>query len=65
MAVLEPLRCRIAELDRRVGGLEARLKLNSTNSSGLSSSDPIGLKRKPPAGRESGGYPRELCGRSV
>jgi transposase len=49
MAVFESLRCRIAELDQRVADLEARLKLNSTNSSKPPSSDPIGLKLKPPA----------------
>jgi len=60
LAVFESLRCRIAELDQRVADLEARLKLNSTNSSKPPSSDPIGLKRKPPApptGRKSGGQP--------
>src|SRR6516164_2588034 len=60
MAVFESLRCRIAELDQRVADLEARLRLNSTNSSKPPSSDPIGLKRKPPApptGRKSGGQP--------
>ena len=60
MAVFESLRCRIAELDQRVADLEAQLQLNSTNSSKPPSSDPIGLKRKPPApptGRKSGGQP--------
>jgi len=60
MDVFDSLRCRIAELDRRVADLEARLQLNSTNSSKPPSSDPIGLKRKPPApptGRKSGGQP--------
>jgi transposase len=60
MAVFDSLRCRIAELDQRVADLEARLNLNSTNSSKPPSSDPIGLKRKPPApptGRKSGGQP--------
>jgi transposase len=60
LAVLDSLRGRIAELERRVGDLEARLKLNSTNSSKPPSSDPIGLKRKPPArpsGRKRGGQP--------
>src|SRR5215468_3552842 len=60
MVVFESLRCRIAELDQRVADLEARLNLNSTNSSKPPSSDPIGLKRKPPApptGRKSGGQP--------
>jgi transposase len=60
MAVFELLRCRIAALEQRVADLEARLQLNSTNSSKPPSSDPIGLKRKPPApptGRKSGGQP--------
>jgi transposase len=60
MAVFESLRCRIAELEQRVADLEAQLRLNSTNSSKPPSSDPIGLKRKPPApptGRKSGGQP--------
>src|SRR3954451_4171664 len=58
--VFESLTCRVAELEQRVADLEARLKLNSTNSSKPPSSDPIGLKRKPPApptGRKSGGQP--------
>src|ERR1700756_1728308 len=60
MAVVDSLRCRIAELDQRVADLEARLQLNSTNSSKPPSSDPIGLKRKPPApptGKKRGGQP--------
>jgi transposase len=51
---------RIAQLDSRVKDLENRLKLNSTNSSKPPSSDPIGLKRKPPAplsGKKRGGQP--------
>jgi transposase len=51
---------RIAQLEARVNDLENRLKLNSTNSSKPPSSDPIGLKRKPPApstGRKRGGQP--------
>ena len=49
--------------DRRTGARsrsQARLKLNSTNSSKPPSSDPIGLKRKPPAPpsrRKRGGQP--------
>ena len=51
--------------DRRVGAvvrdLQARLQLNSTNSSKPPSSDPIGLKRKPPElprpGESAGGQP--------
>src|SRR5512135_616840 len=60
LALLDSLKGRIAELERRVGDLEARLKLNSTNSSQPPSSDPIGMKRKPPApptGRQRGGQP--------
>ena len=60
MAVFDSLLSRIAEQDQRIVNLEARLKLNSTNSSKPPSSDPIGLKRKPPAppsGRKSGGQP--------
>ena len=60
LALVESLKGRIAELERRVGDLEARLKLNSTNSSKPPSSDPIGFKRKPPpppSGRKRGGQP--------
>jgi transposase len=60
MAVFDSLLSRIAQQDQRIVDLEARLKLNSTNSSKPPSSDPIGLKRKPPAppsGRKSGGQP--------
>ncbi len=56
-AVLSPPRI---PAEQRVADLEARLKLNSTNSSKPPSSDPIGLKRKPPApptGRKRGGQP--------
>ena len=42
LALLNSLYQRIAELERR-------LNQNSTNSSKPPSSDPIGLKRKPPA----------------
>jgi transposase len=51
---------RLAQLETQVNDLQNRLKLNSTNSSQLPSSDPIGLKRKPPAppsGRKRGGQP--------
>ena len=50
----------VAALESRVNDLEARLKLNSTNSSKPPSSDPIGMKRKPPAppsGKKRGGQP--------
>ncbi len=42
---------RIAFLESRLNNLDNRLKLNSTNSSKPPWSDPIGLKRKPPAPR--------------
>src|SRR5262249_7713746 len=51
---------RIAELEATVRDLQARLQLNSTNSSKPPSSDPIGLKRKPPtppSRRKRGGQP--------
>src|SRR5512142_178427 len=60
LAVLDSVNRRVLELERRVRDLEARLKLNSTNSSKRPSSDPIGLKRTPPtppSGRERGGQP--------
>jgi transposase len=60
LALLGSLQSRVTELEQRVGDLEARLKLNSTNSSKPPSSDLIGLKRKPPAppsGRKRGGQP--------
>jgi transposase len=60
LALLDSLKGRITELEQRVGDLEARLKLNSTNSSKPPSSDPIGFKRKPPtppSGRKRGGQP--------
>jgi transposase len=47
-------------LEKRIAELEARLNQNSTNSSKPPSSDPIGLKRKPPgppSGRNRGGQP--------
>jgi transposase len=60
LALVEFYEQRIAQLESRIGDLENRLKLNSTNSSKPPSSDPIGLKRKPPAppsGRKRGGQP--------
>ena len=50
----------LGSLEERIAELEARLNQNSTNSSKPPSSDPIGLKRKPPAppsGRNRGGQP--------
>src|SRR3954451_22679981 len=58
LALVDSLKGQVAALERRVGDLEARLKLNSTNSSKPPSSDPIGFKRRPPtspSGRERGG----------
>src|SRR6266702_3253348 len=60
LALVQIHQQRVAELESRVNDLEARLKLNSTNSSKPPSSDPIGLKRKPPAPRsprKRGGQP--------
>jgi transposase len=60
LAAWKSLRDRIAELEAQVRDLQARLQLNSTNSSKPPSSDPIGLKRKPPtppSGRKRGGQP--------
>jgi transposase len=59
-AVFLAMRQRVDELETRVRDLEARLQLNSTNSSKPPSSDPIGLKRRPPAppsGKKRGGQP--------
>jgi transposase len=52
----------IANLEKRIAELEARLNLNSTNSSKPPSSDPpaVKFKRRPPAppsGRKRGGQP--------
>src|SRR3954467_751115 len=60
LAVWDSVTSRVVELEQRIRDLEARLKLNSTNSSKPPSSDPIGFKRKPPArrsGRKRGGQP--------
>ena len=54
------MRQRIDDLENRAADLEARLKLNSTNSHKPPSSDFLGAKRKPPApatGRKRGGQP--------
>ena len=67
-AVFLAMRQRIEELEARVGDLEARLKLNSTNSSKPPSSDPIGMKRKPPAlpsGKKRGGQPGHRKARRI
>ena len=60
LALVEFYEERLAKLEARVNDLENRLKLNSTNSSKPPSSDPIGMKRKPPAspsGKKRGGQP--------
>src|SRR6516165_7984088 len=60
LAAWKAMEDRIAELEAKVRDLQARLQLNSTNSSKPPSSDPIGLKRKPPtppSGRKRGGQP--------
>jgi transposase len=51
----------IAALESRINDLEARLKLDSSNSHKPPSSDFIGAKRKPPAaptGKKRGGQPK-------
>src|SRR5215831_10960425 len=60
LVVVESLQGRIAEMEQRIADLEARLQLNSTNSSKPPSSDPIGLKPTPPtppSRRNRGGQP--------
>jgi transposase len=60
VAVFLAMQQRVHDLETRVRDLEARLKLNSNNSSKPPSSDPIGIKRKPPAprsGKKRGGQP--------
>ncbi|HWT80868.1 MAG TPA: IS66 family transposase [Candidatus Methylomirabilis sp.] len=60
VALVEYYEQRLAQLEARVKDLENRLKLNSTNSSKPPSSDPIGLKRKPPSPpskKKRGGQP--------
>jgi transposase len=60
LAAWKAMEDRIAELEATVRDLQARLQLNSTNSSKPPSSDPIGLKRKPPtppSKRRRGGQP--------
>jgi transposase len=60
LALVQAYEERIAGLENRLGDLENRLQLNSTNSSKPPSSDPIGMKRRPPAlpsGKKRGGQP--------
>jgi transposase len=59
-ALVQSHQQQIAALESRIKDLEARLKLKSTNSSKPPSSDPIGMKRSPPAppsGKKRGGQP--------
>jgi transposase len=59
-AVFLAMHQRTHDLDTRVADLEARSKLNSTNSHKPPSSDFIGIKRKPPTaptGKKRGGQP--------
>jgi len=61
LALLQTYQEQVAALEARLGDLEARLKLNSTNSHKPPSSDHIGAKRKPPApptGKKRGGQPK-------
>ncbi len=67
-AVFLAMRQRVDELETRVRDLEARLKLNSTNSSKPPSSDPIGMKRRPPSppsGEKRGGQPGHRKSRRI
>ena len=65
-AVIDGLEARLAEAERQVQELRARLEQNSSNSSKPPSSDPIGVKRKPPTPpskkRRGGqqGHPRRI-----
>jgi transposase len=65
-AVIDGLERQITELKQQVQDLKARLDQNSTNSSRPPSTDPIGVKRKPPAPpsrkRRGGqkGHPRRM-----
>ena len=64
--IVEGLEQRVAGLERKVRDLTARLDQNSTNSSKPPSTDPIGVKRKPPTPpsrkRRGGqkGHPRRM-----
>jgi transposase len=58
LALVEVYEQRISRLENQVNDLENRLQLNSTNSSKPPSSDPIGMKRRPPvppSGKKRGG----------
>jgi transposase len=65
-AVIDGLEKRLAEAEQQIKELRARLDQNSTNSSKPPSTDPIGVKRRPPAPpskkRRGGqkGHPRRM-----
>src|SRR5215212_7503318 len=65
-AVIDGLERQVAELRQQVQDLKARIDQNSTNSSKPPSTDPIGVKRKPPtppSGKSRGGqkgHPRRI-----
>jgi transposase len=65
-AVIDGLEKRLADAERQIQELQARLDQNSSNSSKPPSSDPIGVKRQPPAPpskrRRGGqkGHPRRM-----
>jgi transposase len=65
-AVIDGLENRLAEAERQIKELQVRLDQNSTNSSKPPSTDPIGVKRKPPTPpskqRRGGqkGHPRRI-----
>jgi transposase len=68
IALVQSYEDRLSILENRLGDLEARLKLNSTNSSKPPSSDPIGMKRRPPAPsgkKKRGGQPGHRKARRV
>jgi transposase len=68
IALVQSYEDQIALLENRLSDLENRLKLNSTNSSKPPSSDPIGMKRKPPAppsGKKRGGQPGHRKARRI
>jgi transposase len=59
-AEVAELRATVQALQQQVQGLQARLNQNSTNSSRPPSTDPPGIKRRPPrlpSGRQGGGQP--------
>jgi transposase len=67
-AVFLSMQQRTQDLEIRLNDLEARLKLNSTNSHKPPSSDPFGAKRKPPApptGKKRGGQPKHRRAKRV